>query len=200
FTERVNELYEACGVSTILVIGGSGEYLSIADSVYMMDEYVITNVTKEAKALGGDRDDAEQFSENALKSARWSQSRQLLAEGFTPYPEQAAQEKLAVPDIGFILIGDEKIDTRMIQNILCQEQRTAIGFMIRLMEIRQNTAKVCLTTAVERLLAEIEEKGLDAIYSGFFPECDRFLAMPRLYDLYAVINRMRKLTYTKIEA
>ena len=199
FTERVNKLYEACGVSTILVIGGSGEYLSVADTVYMMDEYVIRNVTETAKVLGGDRSRGDS-SENALKPAVWSQTRQLLSEGFSPYPEQAAQEKLAVPDIGFILIGDEKIDTRMIQNILCQEQRTAIGFMIRLMEIRQNTTKVCLTTAVEQLLAEIEEKGLDTIYSGFFPECDRFLAMPRVYDLYAVINRMRNLTYTKIEA
>ena len=195
FTERVNELYEACGVSTVLVIGGSGEYLSVADTVYMMDEYVIANVTETAKALGGERSSAE----NDLKTARWTQTRQLLAEGFSPYPEQAAQEKLAVPDIGFIMIGDEKIDTRAIQNILCQEQRTALGFMIRLLEIRQNTAKVSLTTAVEQLLAEISQDGLDTVYSGFFPECDRFLAMPRVCDLHAVINRMRRLTYTKTE-
>ena len=38
FTERVNELYDSLGVSTILVIGGSGEYLSVADNVYLMDE------------------------------------------------------------------------------------------------------------------------------------------------------------------
>ena len=231
FTERVNELYEACGVSTILVIGGSGEYLSVADTVYMMDEYVISNVTEAAKALGGDRKRGDSgrigkkntanrsydvrggsgygndtvpqrqcnASENALKPASWSQTRQLLAEGFSSYPEQAAQEKLAVPDIGFIMIGDEKIDTRAIQNILCQEQRTALGFMIRLLEIRQTTPKIQLSTIVEQLIAEIAEKGLDTVYSGFFPECDRFLAMPRVYDLYAVINRMRRLTYVKTE-
>jgi len=214
FTERVNELYEACGVSTILVIGGSGEYLSVADTVYMMDEYVIANVTETAKALDGDRSHrvstanavtdsknqvSQDASENALKPARWSQTRQLLATGFSPYPEQAAQEKLAVPDIGFILIGDEKIDTRAIQNIICQEQRTALGFMIRLLEIRQNTPQIQLTTAVEQLAAEMEKNGLDTVYSGFFPECDRFLAMPRLCDLYAVINRMRRLVYMKTE-
>ena len=194
FTERVNELYETCGVSTILVIGGSGEYLSVADTVYMMEEYTIYNVTENAKALGGDN------THCAPARASWTQSRLLKAEGFTPYPEQAWQEKLAVPDIGFILIGEEKIDTRAIANILCQEQRTAIGFMIRLMEIRQNTEQVQLSTEVEKLYAEIAEKGLDAVYSGFFPECDRFLAMPRKCDVYAVINRMRRLIYQKTKA
>ena len=194
FTERVNELYETCGVSTILVIGGSGEYLSVADTVYMMEEYTIYNVTENAKALGGEN------THCAPARASWTQSRLLKAEGFTPYPEQAWQEKLAVPDIGFILIGEEKIDTRAIANILCQEQRTAIGFMIRLMEIRQNTEQVQLSTEVEKLYAEIAEKGLDAVYSGFFPECDRFLAMPRKCDVYAVINRMRRLIYQKTKA
>ena len=49
FTERVNELHETCDVSTILVIGGSGEYLAIADNVYLMDEYLISNVTEKAR-------------------------------------------------------------------------------------------------------------------------------------------------------
>ena len=228
FTERVNELYKTCGVSTILVIGGSGEYLSVADTVYMMEEYVISNVTEAAKALGateattavkaqgvaeatvsvkapGESDNRktsgvlEKPVAASLKPAAWTQNRQLLAEGFSPYPEQASQEKLAVPDIGFIMIGDEKIDTRAIQNILCQEQRTALGFMIRLLEIRQNTSEIHLSTAVEKMGTEIGKEGLDSVYSGFFPECDRFLALPRVYDLYAVINRMRRLTYRKTE-
>ena len=219
FTERVNELYKTCGVSTILVIGGSGEYLSVADTVYMMEEYVISNVTEAAKALGAAEaiesvkvsgaaeamalakapSASGDSSAASLKPAVWTQNRQLLAEGFSPYPEQASQEKLAVPDIGFIMIGDEKIDTRAIQNIICQEQRTALGFMVRLLEIRQNTSEIQLSTAVEHLKAEIGKEGLDSVYSGFFPECDRFLALPRVYDLYAVINRMRRLTYRKTE-
>ena len=51
FTDRVNELYKAHGVSTILVIGGSGEYLSVADKVYMMEDYLIRDVTEKAKNI-----------------------------------------------------------------------------------------------------------------------------------------------------
>ena len=194
FTERVNEMYETCGVSTILVIGGSGEYLSVADAVYMMEEYEIRNVTKEAKGLGGSGQN------NGPKAASWKQNRRLRAKGFTPYPDRALQERLAVPDIDFIMIGEEKIDTRGIANILCREQRTSIGFIIRLLELRQTAEYVDLAAAVARLYEEIKTNGLDTIYSGFFPECERFLAMPRVCDLYAVINRMRRLTYRKMKA
>jgi hypothetical protein len=54
---------------------------------------------------------------------------------------------------------------------------------------------VNLEAEVRRLYEEISENGLDIIYSGTFPGCDRFLACPRESELYAVINRMRRVNY-----
>ncbi|MBO6066403.1 MAG: hypothetical protein J6P36_08305, partial [Lachnospiraceae bacterium] len=122
-------------------------------------------------------------------------NRVLLTDGFTPYPKQFGPQKLEVPDVGFILIGDEKIDLNHLHNIACHEQQTAIGFMIRLMEARQKGTTVNLEAEVQRLYEEISENGLDIIYSGTFPGCDRFLACPRESELYAVINRMRRVNY-----
>lgn len=51
FVERVRELAREKNVSTILVIGGSSEYLHVADRIYMMRDYQITQVTETAKAL-----------------------------------------------------------------------------------------------------------------------------------------------------
>ena len=48
----------------------------------------------------------------------WKSNRQLLAEGFTPYPALLETEKPSIPDMGFILIGEEKIDVRGIQNVI----------------------------------------------------------------------------------
>lgn len=200
FTERVNELYKTCGVSTILVIGGSGEYLGIADNIFLMDEYLMYNVTGQARAMCAARTDAATSPETSEKPApakSWQQSRVLLTDGFTPYPKLFGPQKLEVPDVGFILIGDEKIDLNHLHNIACHEQQTAIGFMLRLMEARQNGATVDLEAAVRQLYSEISEKGLDIIYSGTFPGCGRFLACPRESDLYAVINRMRRVQYKK---
>lgn len=51
FTDRVRFLYERYGLSSVLVIGGSGEYLSRADYILMMEDYRLTDVTKKAKAM-----------------------------------------------------------------------------------------------------------------------------------------------------
>lgn len=221
FTERVNELYKTCGVSTILVIGGSGEYLGIADCILLMDEYRMYNVTAQARALyeaqasvkanrGAQAQTSETTAANAPAEEKpvlpttepvptevWRQHRVLLSEGFTPYPKQFGPQKLEVPDVGFILIGDEKIDTNLLHDIACQEQRTAIGFMLRQMEARQNGRTVDLKAEVRQLYEEIAKDGLDIVYSGTFPGCERFLACPRESDLLAVINRMRRVSYTK---
>ncbi|MBO4751108.1 MAG: ATPase [Lachnospiraceae bacterium] len=191
FTERVNELYESCGVSTILVIGGSGEYLSVADRTYLMDEYRISNVSEQARSLGGVK------TREVSKVQSWRQTRRLMTEGFTPYPALLGPEKLVIPDVGFILIGEEKIDTRGIQNVICQEQRTAMGFMLRLIENRQSGVYVNLQESVKTLYREMEENGLDTVYSGNFPECDRFLALPRPIDFLALISRMRRIQFAK---
>jgi len=213
FTERVNELYRTCGVSTILVIGGSGEYLAIADSIFLMDEYRMYNVTARAKAMceaQAHTHAAKAEAENAPTSSpvsgrpmpvpaeSWRQKRVLLSEDFTPYPKQFGPQKLEIPDVGFILIGDEKIDTNPLHDIACQEQRTALGFMLRLLEARQNETTVDLTAAMRQLYDEIAADGLDTVYSGVFPECERFLACPRESDMYAVINRMRRIRFKKL--
>ena len=49
FIDRVKELYDNFGVSTILIIGGSGDYFDVANHVIMMDEYVPKDVTKKGK-------------------------------------------------------------------------------------------------------------------------------------------------------
>lgn len=51
FTDRVGELYASCGVSTILVIGGSGEYLAVADPIYLMEDYLIHDVTGRSREI-----------------------------------------------------------------------------------------------------------------------------------------------------
>ncbi len=190
FTERVNEIYKECKVSTILVIGGSGEYLSVADRVFLMDEYRMYDVSKRVREIAPEKE-----SETLMKAC-WTQKRILTSDGFTSYPERFGQEKLSVPDIDYIFIGDEKIDSSGIHDVICREQRTAMAFMVRIIENRQHETKVDLDKEIEDLYKEIEEKGLDTVYSGFFPECERFLAIPRKCDLVALIYRMRNVNYT----
>src|SRR5699024_756741 len=51
FLDKIGVLRDDLGVSTILVMGGSGAYFSVADDVIMMDEYVPENVTQKARDI-----------------------------------------------------------------------------------------------------------------------------------------------------
>ena len=193
FTDRVNELHKAHGVSTILVIGGSGEYLAVADKVYMMEDYLIHDVTEKSKGVCN----SYNVSTELPASANWEQSRTLYADRFSSYPEGSGTEKLTVLDMGFVIIGDEKIDVRGLHDIVSTRQLDTLGFMLRYLEISNTDRKIDIERKIDDLYARIEEEGIDFLYSAFFTTCERFLDLPRKQELMALINRMRKIHMVK---
>lgn len=51
FIAKVRALFERERVSSVLVVGGAGDYFSVADHVIMMDAYAPVDVTSKAKAI-----------------------------------------------------------------------------------------------------------------------------------------------------
>ncbi|MCU0570029.1 MAG: ABC-ATPase domain-containing protein [Oculatellaceae cyanobacterium Prado106] len=51
FIDKIRQLYQDYGVSTILVMGGSGDYFDVADTVIAMTDYEPTDVTDAARAI-----------------------------------------------------------------------------------------------------------------------------------------------------
>ena len=193
FTDRVGELYRAKGVSTILVIGGSGEYLSVADKIYMMEDYLIHDVTEKSKHICHSCGVGTELP----PIADWEQSRILYADGFTSYPKGSGTERLAVSDMGFIIIGDEKIDVRGLHDIVCSRQLDTLGFMLRLIEVTNTDRKIDIEKKINELYERIDEEGIDFVYSSFFTTCERFLDLPRKQEFMALINRMRNINLAK---
>ncbi len=243
FVERVRELAERHGVSTFLVIGGSSEYLQAADRIYMMKDYGIVQVTGAAKALwqsfrpntgghGGNRrapelraghqaPEAADFGQQdetdggrrAPEAADFSLRDEIDANGLSTRPEGSATEVLKVSDLGFLILGEEQIDIRMLHDIASIPQLNAIAFLVRKLINQVNPLErfqkftmgeqspgqpqetapkwICRQREVERVLAEIEEAGLESAYSPFFSECSRWMDMPRKYEMLAVLSRMR---------
>lgn len=193
FTDRVRELYRQKGVSTILVIGGSGEYLSVADRIYRMDDFRIYDATTQAKEICA----AHGVCAEAPPPAVWEQGRVLHAEGFTSYPEGMGSEKLQVSEMGFIEIGDEWLDVRGLHDIVSKRQIDALGFMLRHLMISNNSNIIDINARIEELYSLIERDGLDTVFSSYFTACERFLDLPRKIELFAAINRMRHAKFSK---
>lgn len=51
FLERARDLYEKCGISTVLVAGSSGAFFHIADTVIQMDAYRPVDITEKVKGM-----------------------------------------------------------------------------------------------------------------------------------------------------
>ena len=206
FTDRVREL-AATGVSTILVIGGSGEYLAVADKVYMMDEFVMSDATERAKAL-------KPTVGELPAPANWQNPRGAMPK-FSAYPSGGTREKLSISDTGFIVIGDERIDIRSLHDIATPAQVNALAFMLRHLAkaedgigelealalamrgltpkstVGNTLPKIDIVAKIEELYAQISAEGLNLVDTGFFTAMDRFMDMPRRFELMAAVNRMR---------
>lgn len=199
FTERVRQLFTEIGVSTIVVIGGSGEYLAVADTVLMMDEYIIYNATKKSIEICNQFNQSPPIAEDTGK-VNWCFNRKIKCEGFSPYPKNdnnlpSGTEKLEISNKGFITIGDEEINVMMLHNIISTAQLNAIGYMLRYLEISNKNQIINIQERVDELYKKIKSDGLDCVYSTFFG-CGHWLELPRKYELLATINRMRYLEWT----
>lgn len=211
FVERVQELSKERGVSTILVIGGSSEYLAVSDRIYMMKDYQIHQVTKEAKQYREQCSyQVKEKKEYDVLPADWSNSEQIDANYLTTYPDGSSTEVLKVSDLGFLVLGDEQVDIRMIHDIVSIPQLNAIVFLLRRLINRVNKVErfqkfsleklereeiepkwVHVEKEVIELLEDVMKDGLESTYSPFFTECGRWMDLPRKYEVLAVLSRMR---------
>lgn len=210
FVERVRELAQSMDVSTVLVIGGSSEYLQTADRIYMMKDYRIEQVTEAAKELQSRCALQAAFGlDEAPEPADFSNPCRMNAGVLSTRPENSSTEVLKVSDLGFLILGQNQVDIRMLHNIISIPQLSAIAFLLRKLfnqvnpldrfqkfsvvsgEEKNGSRWFCPEDEVERLLAGVDSEGLEAAYSPFFTECGRWMDLPRKYELLAVLSRLR---------
>ena len=62
-------------------------------------------------------------------------------------------------------------------------------------ELRTTDCRVQLDAVIDALYDTIASEGLDTVFSSFFTTTERFLDLPRKYELKSVINRRREITF-----
>ena len=184
FIDRVRELYEAWGISTILVAGSSGSYFHKADCVIQMNRYQPAEITELAKR------EAQQFPltlEELDKAEKPSFHRVVKRDGAF-----AKEDRIKMKTMGLdgFSINRETVDLRYVEQLTDPEQLTALSHMVKYMKLYSFDGSRTLQEAVERLYKEIEAKGFSAFCGGDIPGN---LAIPRRQELYATLNRCREL-------
>ena len=186
FIDRVKKLYDNFGVSTILIIGGSGDYFDVANHVIMMDEYVPKDVTKKAKEIAKSDGNKREFSPN--DKFQGITQRIPLKKSFS---QSGKLDKTKAKGKYSILYGKELIDISGLEQLVDDSQTNCIAVMIDYFKNKVLDEKLTLSQATDRIYEKIEKDGLDSIssYTGHPGN----LALPRKQEFCGTVNRYRKL-------
>jgi predicted ABC-class ATPase len=191
FVDKIGPLRDELGVSTILVMGGSGDYFDAADLVVMMDAYEPRDVTAAARRIAGRgrpsgrREERDGFGPLSARGP--------LRESFDPRRGRSA---VAIDAKGpnMVLYGRHPIDLSAVEQLVSRSQTRAIGDIIQYFSTHHAHRGVSLREGLEAVMEEIGRSGLDILSSYQSGE----YALPRMFEVAAAVNRMRTLRVREV--
>lgn len=212
FVERVRDLYERAGVSTVLVAGSSGAFFAVADRVIQMDCYRALDITERVRkvcaehaAEAGDAGAAVAGSGALGAVAPARPFRMPHFDRVLPPLRSAAddrgsrrhgraaggkRERMKVKARGrdTVTLGRTDVDVRYLEQIADAEQTTALAYLAR--HVLEEAAGGTRTIAEAVRLADalLDERGWQPFCGPYVP-CG--LARPRPQELAATLNRLR---------
>ena len=186
FLERVRQLYSERGVSTVMVMGGSGDYLDVADTVIAMQAYVPLDVTTRALEV------AAAFPtgrvDEAVGRLPAPPPRVIRPESVEPRRGRTAV-RVGVRGVRAITFGEQEIDVTAIEQIVAPEQLRSLGRALVWMRENVLDGHRSVAELLDAVMAAIDAGGLDAIAP--FPTAGH--AEFRRHELAAALNRLRTL-------
>jgi predicted ABC-class ATPase len=192
FVDRVRELYEQWDVSTVLVMGGSGDYFDAADHVIAMRDYRPLEATSEARAIAA-RLPTERATELALPLGQIT-ARVPDPESFDP-SRGRRDVRIAAPERDRIVYGREPIDLRGVEQLVDPSQTQAVGLAIYQATRHSMSGSATLPQVLDALDSLLDSEGLDALDPFASPRRPGAhpgnLARPRRFEIAAAINRLR---------
>ncbi len=192
YIDRIRELYEKDGVSTILVAGSSGAYFMKADLIIQMDHYTAYEITQYAKGeavkytreagVNGTTGEIEQaqlpdYDRKVKADKEWMQDRL----------------KVKVPGLDSIMINHAGIDVRYVEQLVDTEQMQALAVIMQYAQKRKMNGEHTIQKIVEEIYEILMKQGWKGIIEN--RDIPGNLVIPRKQEIFACINRYRKLHF-----
>jgi predicted ABC-class ATPase len=184
FIDLVRSLHRTLGVSTVVVVGGVGDYLDVAERVILMEDYEPSDATPRAREV------VREFPPRATignKDVRPPKGRRVRASSIDL--RRGRRETARGRGLHTIELGRERVDLSYLEQLAEAGQTEAIARVIGEFAAAGESRRV--KEAVEEALDTIVEKGLDSL--GNFRGHPGELSLPRAHEVAAAINRVRSL-------
>ena len=185
FVDKVRALYDDYDISTILIMGGSGDYFDVADRVIMLEEYVLSDVTDKVEEII--------LLENSKKEINREKfgeitKRIILNKSFKLTGKDG---RIRFKGKNIIQYGKENIDISYLEQLLDSYQTNGIAVMMEYFKENFIDEKSDIVESVDRIYDFIEKNGLESI-SSYTSHLGNY-SLPRKQEFIGTINRYRKL-------
>ena len=184
FIDKVRQLKDEYDISTILVMGGSGDYFDVADRVIALFDYLPQDVTDRAKAIA--REYVTERNTEGGTSFGTINARIPLFESIDP-SRGKRDVKLTSRGVDEIVFGTEEIDLGAVEQIVDSGQLKAIALAI--VYAKRTYRQLTLSEILARIEQDLAESGLDVLSDSTQGDLTTF----RPLELAAAFNRLRSL-------
>jgi predicted ABC-class ATPase len=167
-------------------MGGSGDYLDVADRVIAMDDYLPKDVTQRAKEVSL-RHRASRRDEGGPTFGEITK-RVPNASSFDP-SRGKREVRIDAKGREKILFGTLEVDLSSLSQLVETGQTRAVGNIIHRYASEYAPGGFPLAEGLGRVFSDIEREGLDIL----LPYKVGDLACPRIFEAVGAVNRMRTL-------
>jgi predicted ABC-class ATPase len=181
--QRARQMVDELGIS--LVIGGENlvaEYIPIADTVLKVEDFQVTNITEEAKALNlAVPPEAPAVNLGPmLARSRWIMPSSIDA------AVGRKDQVIEALDLSAIQFGRSVIELDSVPQIADQNQTLTIGLLLYYAKLRYMQEGYPLREMLDMIDRDLSSEGLGTISRDLRGD----LARPRRYELAAALNRL----------
>ncbi|WP_226576494.1 ABC-ATPase domain-containing protein [Halobacillus litoralis] len=187
FIDKIKQMRDELKVSTILVMGGSGDYFNVADDVIMMDQYLPYNVTDKAKEIADKNPSGRTASSDETFGS--IPNRRFLPQ--TLQTRKGKKEKVQAKGRNKIVMGREDLDLSGVEQLVDMSQTRMIADLLLHFDKKGLLKEeLSLSELLDRIEQQLDEKGLASI-APFKDQHPGELARPRRFEIAAALNRLR---------
>ena len=183
FVELVCPLHRSLGVSTIVVVGGVGDYLDVADRVILLEDYAASDATERAREVVGRFPPRAPIQPQEMRRPR---PRRLRASSLDL--RRGKRETARGRGLHTVELGRERVDLSSVGQLAEAGQTEAAARIVGRFAAGGDRE---VGEAVEGALASISREGLATL--GHFRGHPGEMSLPRAQEVAAVVNRFRGL-------
>ncbi|GAB3060942.1 ABC-ATPase domain-containing protein [Virgibacillus ainsalahensis] len=186
FIDKIKQMRTEFDVSTILVMGGSGDYFDRADTVIMMESYVPYNVTEQANEII----QKYPLERDAITDNHFGKVAKRYFQQNSLQTRKGKKEKTQAKGLYKIIMGKTDISFEDTEQLVDQSQTRMIAEIIQFLDRTNGLEPKSLHELLDKVEKQMDEKGL-ASFTVFKNQHPGDIARPRRYEIAAVLNRMR---------